>query len=108
MKIIDRVRDLTGSPVFICDVSPPRGSDASYLEPIVNQDADYLSVAYNPGKAVRMDSALMGCWLKHVAGKDVVFNLATRDMNKLSIQSHLLGARLMGLENVLVVALAIQ
>jgi 5,10-methylenetetrahydrofolate reductase len=70
----------------------------------VNQDADYISVAYNPGKAVRMNSALMACWLKNVAGKDVVFNLATRDMNKLSIQSHLLGARLMGLENVLVVA----
>ncbi len=36
------------------------------------------------------------------AGKDVVFTLATRDMNKLAIQSLLLGAQLLGLENLIV------
>ena len=35
-------------------------------------------------------------------GKDVVFNMATRDMNKVAMQSRLLGAQMMGLENVVV------
>ena len=104
MKVTDRVRQANGATVVICDVSPPRAGGLSYLEPMRNLDADYISVAYNPGKAVRADSALMACWLKHMAGKDVVVNLATRDMNKLAIQSHLLGAQLMGLDNLVVVA----
>jgi homocysteine S-methyltransferase len=37
------------------------------------------------------------------SGKDAVFTLATRDMNKLAVQSLLLGAQLLGLQNVVVV-----
>ncbi len=37
------------------------------------------------------------------SGKDAVFTLATRDMNKLALQSLMLGAQVLGLENVVVV-----
>ena len=37
------------------------------------------------------------------SGKDTVFTLATRDMNKLAVQSQLLGAQTLGLQNVIVV-----
>ena len=50
-----------------------------------------------------MNSAAAAYWIKEHAGKDVIFTLATRDMNRVAIQSMLLGAQLLGLENVIVV-----
>jgi 5,10-methylenetetrahydrofolate reductase len=66
-------------------------------------EVDFLCVAYNPSKSVRADSAMTAYALKRDLGKDGIFNLACRDMNKLALQSHLLGAALLGLENVVVV-----
>lgn len=89
--------------VTICDFSPPRGADRSVLERLKGLEVDFISVAYNPSKSVRVDSATVAYVIKQEAGKDVVFNLATRDMNRLALQSHLLGAQMLGLENVCVV-----
>jgi 5,10-methylenetetrahydrofolate reductase len=89
--------------VFICDFSPPRGSDPALLEPARSIGADFISVAYNPGKSTRVNSTLAAGWIKANAGQDVLFALATRDMNKIAAESLLLGADLMGLQNVLVV-----
>ena len=89
--------------VFICDFSPPRGSDPALLEPAREIGADFISVAYNPGKSTRVNSTLAAGWIKASAGQDVLFALATRDMNKVAAESLLLGADLMGLQNVLVV-----
>jgi 5,10-methylenetetrahydrofolate reductase len=91
------------APVFLCDFSPPRGLDAAALEDSRGLDADFICVAYSPGKAVRVDSAALAAVIKRETGRDVVFNLATRDMNRLAIQNHLLGAQLLGLQNVLVI-----
>ncbi|MCI0841033.1 MAG: methylenetetrahydrofolate reductase [Chloroflexi bacterium] len=90
-------------PLIICDFSPPRGSDTDMLEPARTLDVDWISMAYNPGRSVRVNSAFAAQWVKANTGKDVVFTLATRDMNKLAVQSLLLGAQLQGLENVVVV-----
>lgn len=104
MKVTDKVRESGGAPVFICDFSPPRGAGPEVVAPARAIEADYICVAYNPGKAVRVDSAAMAAAIKREVGRDVVFNLATRDMNKLAVQSHLLGAQLSGLENLVVLA----
>ena len=88
--------------LFVCDFTPPRGSDPELLEAARHLDADFISVAYNPGKSVRVNSAFAAAWIKENAGKDVVFTLATRDMNRLAAQSLLLGAALLGLENLVV------
>ena len=65
--------------------------------------ADFISVAYNPGKAAKLNSAFAARWLEdHSENQGVVFTLATRDMNKLATQSLLLGADLLGLRNVVV------
>ena len=90
------------SVVIVCDFSPPRGGDEALLERVRTLDADFVSVAYNPGKAARLNSAFAARWLQERAGKEVVFNFATRDMNKLAAQSLLLGADLLGLHNVVV------
>ena len=91
--------------VFICDFSPPRGPDPALLDGArLLAEADFLSVAYSPGKSVRVDSAMAAHAIRQRLGRDVAFTIATRDMNKLAVQSHLLGAGLLGLDNVIVVA----
>jgi 5,10-methylenetetrahydrofolate reductase len=93
----------SGELVIVSDFSPPRGADPSAIEDAAGLDADFICVAYSPGKAVRVDSAALAAAIKLRAGRDVVFNLATRDMNRLAIQNHLLGAQVLGLENLLII-----
>ncbi len=103
VKVTDKIAQGRGKFLFICDFSPPRGSAPELLASANDLDADWISVAYNPGKSTRLNSAMAAHWIKSRLNKDVVFTLATRDMNKLAIQSVLLGADLLGLENVVIV-----
>lgn len=103
MKVTEKCSSQGDRPVFICDFSPPRAADPDALENAGELDADFICVAYSPGRAVRVDSAMLAYSIKRHTGKDVIFNLATRDMNKLALQSHLLGAQMVGLENVVIV-----
>ena len=66
-------------------------------------DVDFISVAYSPGQSVRMDTVAASATLKWRLRKDVICNIATRDMNRLAVQMHLLGAQALDLENILVV-----
>lgn len=102
-KVTHLCHERTGRAAFICDFSPPRSGDPAALRQ-ADIDADFIAVAYNPGRAARVNSAMLAAAIKDRAGKDVTFTLATRDMNKLALQSQLLGAQLLGLENVIVVA----
>jgi 5,10-methylenetetrahydrofolate reductase len=102
-KITDISSEDRNGPVTICDFSPPRGPDPTLLHGADTVNADFLCVAYSPGKSVRVDPVIAAHVIKQQTGKDVVFTLATRDMNKLAIQNHLLGASLLGLDNVIVV-----
>ena len=89
--------------LFVCDFTPPRGPDPALLQPARDLRADFISVAYNPGKSVRVTSLLAAHWIRQNTGRDVLFTVATRDMNKLALESMLLGAGLLGLENAVVV-----
>ena len=101
MKIIDGCFEDTSHTSIICDFSPPRSGDPASLEQS-QIDVDFISVAYNPGKAVRANSAMLAAAIKH-KGRESVFTLATRDMNKLAAQSQVLGAQILELQNVVVV-----
>ena len=101
--VTEALRAAAGKPVLICDVSPPRGSGPGSLEEAASIDADFLSVAYNPGQSVRVNSAFTAKYISDCHGKPTVFTLATRDMNRIAIQSLLLGASWAGLHNVVVV-----
>ena len=100
MKIIDGCFEATSHTSIICDFSPPRSGDPASLEQS-QIDVDFISVAYNPGKAVRANSAMLAAAIKH-KGRESVFTLATRDMNKLAAQSQVLGAQILELQNVVV------
>ncbi|HJN86280.1 MAG: methylenetetrahydrofolate reductase [Dehalococcoidia bacterium] len=101
-KVTQRCHQATGRTTFICDFSPPRSGDPAMLRQAAI-DADFISVAYNPGRAVRVNSAMLAAAIKQHTGQGVSFTLATRDMNRLALQSLLLGAQLLGVENVVVV-----
>ena len=101
-KVTDRCYEATGRACFICDFSPPRSGDPTAVQQAAI-DADFISVAYNPGRAVRTNSAMLAASIRQQMGKEVVFTLATRDMNKLATQSLLLGAQLLELENIVIV-----
>ena len=104
MKVTEKCAAQGDQMLFVCDFSPLKSSaPARHVQDASILDAHYISVAYNPGKAVRADSAMLAYTIKQQAKKDVIFNLATRDMNKLAMQSHLLGAEMLGLENVMII-----
>ena len=62
----------------------------------------FLLVAYNPGRAVRVNSSMLAAHFRQLTGIETAFTLVTRDMNRLALQSQLLGAELLGLQNVVV------
>ena len=84
----------------MCDFSPPRGSDPALLEPARHLSADFISVGYNPGRFVTVNSVMAATWIRSRFSKEVLVTVATRDMNRLAMQSLLLGADLHGLENI--------
>ena len=92
-----------GRVLVACDVSPPRGVTIDALPEIAGIRADFYCVAYAPGRAVRLDSLAMATVLRAVTGRGTIFNLATRDMNTLALENHLLGAEALGQPNVAVV-----
>ena len=101
-RVVDCSYEFTGHPGFICDFSPPRSGSLAEARR-ADIPADFISVAYNPGRAVRANSAMMAAAIRRETGREAIFTLATRDMNRLALQSLLLGAQMLGLENVAVV-----
>ena len=102
-KVVDRTHAQTGRPAFICDYSPPRSGRPEDV-PAPPHSADFVSAAYNPGRAVRMSSVAAAAVLRDRYDADAIFTLVTRDMNRLALESLLLGAQALGLENVIIVA----
>ena len=102
-KVADHAMSNDGKLNIVCDFSPPRGGNPGLLDGAASLDPDFLSIAYNPGRSDRINSVAVAAWVKANMGQDVIFTIATRDMNTIAIQSLLLGAQLLGLENVVVV-----
>lgn len=88
------------SAVAICDVSPPRGADAGLLADAASVRADFLGVAYAPGQSVRLGAAVSAAILIRDFGRAAAFNLSTRDMNRIAVQTALLDAAALGANNV--------
>ena len=100
--VTERYRDLGDAPLVMCDFTPPRSGDPAALDRLIGLKVDYFCAAYNPGKLVRADSVAAAYALRERTGTDTAFNIATRDMNKIALQSRLLGAQMLGLDNVIV------
>ena len=89
-------------PLVAMDCSPPRSGDPSFAAAFAGIEADFVCAAYSPGRSARMDPVAAAASVRRVAGIDAIFSLATRDMNRLALQMHLLGSQALALDNVLV------
>ena len=103
VKVTGCCYEVTGRPAVICDISPPRSGNPAAL-PDFFPAADFLLVGYCPGRAVRADSAMVAAQIQRQSGRETAFTLITRDQNRLALQAHLLGAQLLGLNNVVAAA----
>ena len=103
VKVTDCCYEVTGRPAVICDLSPPRSGSPADLSDFFPA-ADFLLIGYCPGRAARSDSAMVAAQIQRQRGRETAFTLITRDQNRLALQAHLLGAQLLGLNNVVVAA----
>lgn len=101
--VVERRAADAAAVLTICDFSPPRGADPAALEPAATIGADFISVAYHPGKSTTANSAFVAHTIERRHGQPAIFTVATRDMNRLALQSLVLGAALSGLEHVVIV-----
>ena len=92
-----------GQFVVTAEVGPPKGIDASH---VVEEAKTYLSgitavnVTDNQSSVMRMGS-LPACVMLKNAGLTPILQLTCRDRNRIALQSELLGAAGLGIENIL-------
>ena len=92
-----------GQFVVTAEVGPPKGIDASH---VVTEAKEYLSgitavnVTDNQSSVMRMGS-LPACVMLKAAGLTPILQLTCRDRNRIALQSELLGAAALGIENIL-------
>ena len=92
-----------GEFAVTCEYNPPRGIDVDSIRQNAAQlkgKVDAVNVNDNTNATVRMSSwALSKILLDE--GIDPVFQMVTRDRNRIALQSDLLGASTLGIQNVL-------
>ena len=92
-----------GQFVVTAEVGPPKGIDASH---VVAEAKEYLSgitavnVTDNQSSVMRMGS-LPACVALKNAGLTPILQLTCRDRNRIALQSELLGAAMLGIDNIL-------
>ena len=92
-----------GQFVVTAEVGPPKGIDASH---VVTEAKEYLSgitavnVTDNQSSVMRT-STLATCAMMKNAGLTPIYQATCRDRNRLALQSDLLGAAALGIENIL-------
>jgi methylenetetrahydrofolate reductase (NADPH) len=89
--------------VVTSEIGPPKGVD---LEPVIN-DAELfkdmvvaVNVTDNQSAVMRVGS-MVTCYLLKQRGIEPVYQVVTRDRNRIALQSDLLSAWVLGIENVL-------
>lgn len=92
-----------GKFAVTCEVGPPKGVGTGEIEESVSylkDAADGINVTDLQSSVMRLGS-LATCIILKEMGLDPIFQITCRDRNRLSIQSELLSAYVMGIRNVL-------
>lgn len=102
---LPRLRDLLKRGfVVTVELDPPRGTD---LGPSMEASASLwgkaaaINIADCPMANLRMSPIALACLVRERVGIDTVFHITCRDRSLLGLQSELLGAWAMGVENLL-------
>jgi methylenetetrahydrofolate reductase (NADPH) len=97
-KILER-----GEFAVTSECGPPRGADAEVIKKkgaLLKGSVDAINVTDNQTSVVRM-SSLSSCVLLKQIGIDATLQMVTRDRNRIAIQSDILGAAALGINNIL-------
>ena len=90
--------------IVTSEAGPPKGTEVSKMieeaKPLIGR-VDAVNVTDLQSAVMRLGS-LVGCYLLKKVGLDPVFQLTCRDRNRLALQSDLLSAAVLGIENILV------
>ena len=94
-----------GKFIVTTEVGPPKGTDVSEIEEVaelLRGKVDAANVTDQQSSVMRLGS-LPVCHLLKNKGVDPVFQITCRDRNRLALQSDLLSAYVLGVENVLAI-----
>jgi len=92
-----------GKFVVTAEVGPPKGTDVAHLlemTELLRDHVDAINVT-DQQSSVMMLGSLTVCHLLHQRGIEPVFQVTCRDRNRIALQSDLLSAAVLGIENVL-------
>jgi methylenetetrahydrofolate reductase (NADPH) len=94
---------LSGKKVITAEITPPHGADASHFRAMARELQpvfDALNVTDNQRALMRMSNlATAGILVQE--GVEPIYQLTCRDRNSIALQSDLLGAQALGINNVL-------
>ena len=92
-----------GEFAVTCELSPPRGTNLDYIQKCAAQlkgKVDAVNVNDGPKANARMSSWAL-CKILVDMGLEPVLEMTLRDRNRIALQGDLLGASVMGIQNVL-------
>jgi len=92
-----------GEFAITSECGPPRGADPEVIRKkgkLIQAAVDAINVTDNQTSVVRM-SSFSSCVILKQMGIDPVLQMVTRDRNRIALQSDLLGASALGINNVL-------
>ena len=101
MKITELFKQ--GEFVVSAEVGPPKGCDVSGLIAEAKEylkDVNFVNVTDSQSSVMRLGSLAM-CKVLKDEGFDPIFQLTCRDRNRIALQSDLLSAAMLGIENLL-------
>ncbi len=88
-----------GDLIITAEYLPKAGTNISVIETLKNCGVQIINVADNPYGSVL--SSLAASALLYQSGLEPVFQIVTRDRNRIALQSDILGAASLGIKNVL-------
>jgi len=105
MKSASRLEMLLekGQFVVTSECGPPRGSDPEIIKKkasLVKDVVDAINVTDNQTSVVRM-SSMASCFLLKQMSLEPILQMVCRDRNRIALQSDILGATALGINNVL-------
>ena len=95
-------RIVSGKPILLAEISPPRGADAAPLRDAAGGYAGKVhAVGISDNREHVSMSALAAAALVAAEGLEPILHVTTRDRNRIALVSEALGAQALGIRNLL-------
>ncbi len=96
----------SGKFMITGEISPPKGTDVNEMLNVANLIKDLVDAINIPDnqRAIMRMSPLAACSMLKSVGFETIMHMTCRDRNRLALQSELLGASALGINNILVMS----